>query len=236
MSDIGIDNKQLTKKQQYYQDNKDMFFMYRMFYRLSNHDKIRKYNKKYLEEHKEETAIKSRRWAQNNREKANNNQKLYRLRNHDKILERYKKYREKSRERRKIYDAERAKKFRVERLIIKKKRYATNPLFRLAAICRCRIIAALKRKNWRKKTKTIELLGADYSIVKSWMESKFKENMSWSNYGDWEIDHIIPVCSAKTEDEIIELFHYKNLQPLWRDENRRKYTKIPKSNVLEIIK
>jgi len=45
--------------------------------------------------------------------------------------------------------------------------------------------------------------------------------MSWDNQGKyWDIDHIIPVSSAKTEEEIIKLNHYTNLQPLESYYNR----------------
>jgi len=39
------------------------------------------------------------------------------------------------------------------------------------------------------------------------------------NYG-WDIDHIIPSSTAKTEDELIRLNHYTNLQPLCSYFNR----------------
>ena len=39
--------------------------------------------------------------------------------------------------------------------------------------------------------------------------------MSWDNYGVvWDIDHIKPLSSAITEEDIINLNHYTNLQPL----------------------
>ncbi len=52
--------------------------------------------------------------------------------------------------------------------------------------------------------------------------------MSWDNhtkYG-WHIDHIIPLASAKTEEELKSLCHYTNLQPLWAKENLSKGAKI----------
>jgi hypothetical protein len=50
--------------------------------------------------------------------------------------------------------------------------------------------------------------------------------MSWDNYGEWHIDHIIPLSFAKNEDEIMKLCHYTNLQPLNGIDNIRKSNKI----------
>jgi len=52
--------------------------------------------------------------------------------------------------------------------------------------------------------------------------------MNWDNKGlyngnfeyGWDVDHIIPLSSAKTEEEIIRLNHYSNLQPLCSKINR----------------
>lgn len=53
---------------------------------------------------------------------------------------------------------------------------------------------------------------------------QFKEGMSWENYGEWEIDHKIPVSrfisKGETRPHIINAL--SNLQPLWASENRRK--------------
>jgi hypothetical protein len=58
------------------------------------------------------------------------------------------------------------------------------------------------------------------------MENKFTEGMSWDNQGKWHIDHIIPLSSANSEEEIYKLFHYTNLQPLWAKDNLSKHNKI----------
>ena len=55
--------------------------------------------------------------------------------------------------------------------------------------------------------------------------------MNWDNYGNpkdglvepnktWDIDHIIPMNNAKTEDDVYRLNHYTNLQPLCSYVNR----------------
>jgi hypothetical protein len=52
--------------------------------------------------------------------------------------------------------------------------------------------------------------------------------MNWDNWSQsgWHIDHIIPLASAKSEDELYKLSHYTNLQPLWWFENIAKSDKI----------
>ena len=78
-----------------------------------------------------------------------------------------------------------------------------------------------------KRGSTIKLLGIDIMGLKSYLESKFIDGMSWENYGlyGWHIDHIIPLSSAKTEDEFYKLCHYTNLQPLWAKDNWKKGNK-----------
>lgn len=59
-------------------------------------------------------------------------------------------------------------------------------------------------------------------------DSKFEPWMTWGNRGlyngelnyGWDIDHIIPVSSAETEEGVIKLNHYTNLQPLCSKVNR----------------
>ena len=51
--------------------------------------------------------------------------------------------------------------------------------------------------------------------------------MNWNNQGEWHIDHIIPLASASTEEELLKLCHYRNLQPLWAKDNLEKQAKIP---------
>lgn len=50
--------------------------------------------------------------------------------------------------------------------------------------------------------------------------------MTWENRNEWHIDHITPLSSAKTEEELYKLCHYTNLQPLWAEENLKKGNKI----------
>lgn len=88
----------------------------------------------------------------------------------------------------------------------------------------------LYEKDKRDKVqKTDEYLGCTYEEGRNYLASLFTEGMTWDNHGEWHIDHIIPLASAKTREELEPLFHYTNLQPLWAEDNLKKGAKIPKA-------
>jgi hypothetical protein len=91
---------------------------------------------------------------------------------------------------------------------------------------RRRTAYAFNRIKINKPYNTEILIGIKLDDLKDYIESKFTEGMNWSNRNLWHIDHIIPLASAKTEEEMIKLCHYTNLQPLWAIENMSKGSKI----------
>ena len=105
------------------------------------------------------------------------------------------------------------------------KNYNLKSINRFKNSIRSRVNEIMNRKY--NNPKTTDLLGCDYNFLITYIENKFKDGMSWDNYGyyGWHIDHIIPLSSAKTEEEICELYHYTNLQPLWAEDNLKKSNK-----------
>lgn len=103
-----------------------------------------------------------------------------------------------------------------------KRRRATDPAFRIACALRSRVSSALN--GTAKATSTLDLLGCSAQDLKTYLEVQFQPAMSWDNYGQWEIDHIRPCASFDlSEPEQQRLcFHYSNLQPLWKSQNRQK--------------
>lgn len=99
-----------------------------------------------------------------------------------------------------------------------------NPLFVKTNRFKSSINRFLKQGSYGK-SKYKNIFGCSVDFYKSYIESQFKEGMSWNNYGEWHIDHIKPLGLAKTEKELKKLFHYKNVQPLWANENRKKGVK-----------
>ena len=144
----------------------------------------------------EKAKIKRLAWVKANKEKDKELQKSYRSKNKDKINKYY-------RDRRK-----------------------TDSIYRSKQDVRNFIGASFKRRKFSKKNKTENILGCTYAEFFTHIESQFKNGMSWGNRSKWEIDHIIPLATAKTEEQILRLNHYTNLRPLWTIENRTKGSKI----------
>jgi len=103
-------------------------------------------------------------------------------------------------------------------------RRSSDILFKIITNVRRRTNLFLKKKN--KSLNTTELIGINYISFKEYFETLFHEGMSWENYGEWQVDHIIPLSSAKTKEEINELAKYTNLQPLWQIDNKKKSNKL----------
>lgn len=112
----------------------------------------------------------------------------------------------------------------------KKFRYYNDPKYRLMFLSRKRTREMLKVKGWNKNNKFKNYIGCDIEFLKSYIEAKFTEGMSWEVFfqGKIHIDHIIPLSSANTEEELYKLCHYTNLQPLWALDNLSKSDKITK--------
>lgn len=108
-----------------------------------------------------------------------------------------------------------------------KNRRKVDPFYKMKTALRSRLTKAFHFHSTKKRTSTVLLLGADFIIVKKHIERQFTKGMSWENYGDWHIDHTIPLASAHNEQELLVLCHYRNLQPLWAHDNIAKKDKIP---------
>jgi hypothetical protein len=148
-----------------------------------------------------------------------------------KYKEKQKKYRNNNKSKEKIriqnWREKNKKKVNLKSTKYEKYRKEVDPQYKLIRNVRTRLYNFLKSKNISKKNKTIDIIGCDSFFLKNYLESKFTENMSWGNFGkEIHIDHIIPLSSAKNEEEVLKLCHYTNLQPLWSYDNLKKGSKL----------
>ena len=114
-----------------------------------------------------------------------------------------------------------------------KKKYNTDPYFKVVCCMRSRISKLLKQKNADKYNKFYNYLGCSKQDFILYFQAKFKEVMTWENHGEWHIDHIKPCASFNllNEEEQKKCFHYTNLQPLWASENLSKGSKYVDQNL-----
>ena len=71
----------------------------------------------------------------------------------------------------------------------------------------------------RGSLRPVDSLGCSARKLKAHIENQFREGMTWSKYGQWEVDHITPLSAGKDENEVAALCNYINLQPLWKRDN-----------------
>ncbi len=85
-----------------------------------------------------------------------------------------------------------------------------------------------KKSRYKNKINHESMLGCTPEELKKHLESLFEDKMTFDNYHEWEVDHIIPLSSIDFDKyyEMEKVIHYTNLQPLWLKENRSKGSKI----------
>jgi len=191
--------KECIKKylKEYYIRNKKLMLDRANLYYEENHDRKLNYSKNYRD---------------SNVEKIKERKKIYHINNSEKIKEKVKNWKKNNRQ--KINDQE-------------KNRRRTDVIYKMIHNLRCRTNSYFNKKNINKKNKSFEIIGCSPKFLKEFLEKKFTDGMSWDDMGrKIHIDHIIPLSSAKTEEEIYKLCHYTNLQPLWAEENLKKSNKI----------
>ena len=191
-------------------------------WKKKNPEKVKEYQKKWelnrSEEVKEKIRNRKKKWNEDNIDRVRELKAKYRRENKDKILEIKRKWRENNKNK----DNETTRNYL-------NKRRKIDPLFKLKENIGCLIRISIKNNGYTKTSKTNTILGTDYQSFKEHLEGLWEPWMSWDNYGKykvgtfnhgWDIDHIIPTSTAKTEEEVLKLNHYTNLKPLCSKVNR----------------
>lgn len=174
-------------------------------------NEIREYKREYFQKNKKEILEKKRNFRQSNLEKYKEETRKY-----------YEKTKEIQKDRKRIWIETNREKYNSYWIHRKK----TDVLFGLITNMRARVCGYLKARNINKSNNTFNIVGCSPTELKEHLEKQFVDGMSWGNRKEWHIDHIIPLSSAKTEEELLKLFHYTNLQPLWATDNIKKGNKL----------
>jgi len=147
--------------------------------------------------------------------------------------------------RKKEYNKQRKKKpdFYIKQREYDRKR-RNNPTFKMNDRMSTGIRKSLKFNTLSKNGRHWEdIVGYTVQELRKHLEKLFKPGMSWDNYKDWEIDHIIPRSffkfSSTNDVEFRYCWSLDNLQPLWENDNIIKGDKVilwgKKINAKDII-
>ncbi len=163
---------------------------------IRQNESVKKAARKQRLKNPEKCSLANKQWRENNKEKHRQNAKDYYQKN-------------------KTHVNEVVRKRRMERR-------HSDPFYSLAQATRSLVSRAFRNKNYKKTSQASVIIGCDWDQLARHIESKFSDGMNWANRGQWHIDHIIPLASAKTADDVFRLNHYTNLQPLWALDNLQK--------------
>jgi hypothetical protein len=206
-------------------------------YSENNIEKVKQIKDKYYLSNKSDVIERTKKWQNDNKKRHEEINDKYK--NKKSTKERYKNYYLNNKE---YYYLKNKEYKENNKLEINKKlrdKYKNDILFKIKSRCRNIITKSIKRSGYKKESRTEEILGCSFEYFKNYIENKFEDWMSWDNYGlyngnknyGWDIDHIIPLSSVITEDDIYNLSNYKNLQPLCSKINRD----IKKDNINYIL-
>lgn len=175
---------------------------------------------------KEEISIQKKMYYQKNRTSILEKRKSYSVSHKTEVLARNRNYYVRNKHKR-LSDARQYylenKKVVIARVIAyEKRRMLIDTNYKLRKRLRARLKLALL--GGYKHGMAIQLLGCSIDEFRQHLEIRFTDGMSWDNYGEWHIDHIIPCSSfdlTKVEEQK-KCFHYTNQRPMWAKDNLRK--------------
>lgn len=173
-------------------------------YREKYREKISQKRKEEYIKNIEKYKINSKQYYANNKEKIIKNSKLWQTKNMDHRKQYMKNYY--------INNFDKIKEY--------KKNYKNcNMQYKISCNLRSRLSSALKNK--RKYGSAVKDVGCSVGDLILWLEQQFQVDMTWENYGEWHVDHIIPLSNFDLEDktQFIKACHWFNLRPLWAKEN-----------------
>ncbi|MBZ9943460.1 hypothetical protein LB533_20450 [Mesorhizobium sp. BR1-1-13] len=111
----------------------------------------------------------------------------------------------------------------------RRERYAEDPDYLCSIKCRAMVVRVAKKASTKKDGNTHDILSYSAHDLRLRMECQFQPGMSWTNYGEWHIDHKKPIAAfiaqGIKDPRIINML--SNLQPMWGEENQKKSSAWP---------
>lgn len=187
-------------------------------WRAENPERYRESKRNLYYKNHEKELERMRQWRAANPDKAKASTKKWRENNKERHLEALKSWRERNKDHVDSY-----RKYYYES--VRKNDHAYRAQMKLRAPLYNYMGYLIGRLNSTSKSQ----MSYTPEDLKDHLTKHFKPGMSWENYGDWQIDHTIPIAHYVREGildpEIVNAL--SNIRPLWRDENLKKAASIP---------
>lgn len=109
----------------------------------------------------------------------------------------------------------------------KKNRKKEDCVYKLKEQIRRRIWGAFNSRGYKKNKHTEEILGCTLDYFYNYLLQTYKDNYGyeWDGIEPVHIDHINPICNAKTEEEVYIYNKFNNMQLLKAEHNLEKSSK-----------
>lgn len=161
-------------------------------------------DKRTYQKHKEKKLEYHKKWSESRRDYLNDYHQKWREKNIDRHRENKRNY--------------------------ERNRKASDPIYKLISNFRTAIYQVLKESNVEKNKHYFDVLQYTPESLMEHLESQFKDNMNWDNYGEWHVDHKLPITSFNIQEmgdeEFMRCWSLENLQPMWGTDNISKSNKI----------
>jgi len=110
-------------------------------------------------------------------------------------------------------------------------KYKSDPTFKFNSGVRQACNHAISGdSHWSEET-FMSRMGYSVDELKEQLQTRWNDGMNWDNYGDWNIDHVVPtsffVFTDYSDLAFKACWSLKNIQPMWRGDNSSK------SNILQ---
>lgn len=200
--------KHAEQRRRYRERNRDKLVEYQREYRAKNAERSRERVRRYRRRHAKRLRLQAREFRRRNAEAINAKRREWRKANPDAYRETLRREGERRRRR---------------------------PGYRIEATIRARLHRCIRKGQ--KGGRTLTILGYGIDQLMAHLENCFLPGMTWQNYGEWHIDHVIPLSAWGVDSwdhpELPVAWSLMNLRPMWANDNLRKGATIDIKGLLD---
>ena len=229
--------EEFRKKQKYYENvckecTKERSRINSKIYRETHKEQIKISKQLWEEKNKEKHSQQNKMWKINHKEEDRQYNKEYKQKNKERIKKQNQEYREKNKEKcrnaTKLYYQNNKQKVNKKTNEYCKRKMKEDYIYKFKSQIRKMINNSFRRNGHTKNEKTEKIIGCTIDYFIEYLLQTYRANYGyeWDNKEKIDIDHIIPLATANTPEDVTKLCYYTNLQLLKHSDNLRKGSKL----------